>query len=125
MRFKLISSLLIVLLFSLNFFSLCSAHENQIVAADIHFIMQPCQAHQCDYSIDDHACSENVCHHEICNDESTTGYFRTVQRDQIVFLTIPNTLVCEHLFIIPDQIEFIPELDFHVPLPQRKTILRI
>jgi hypothetical protein len=65
---RLLSLFMAFMTMGANFVSLCPASDTH--AAEVHFSIVPCTAHECNRATPSHSCGQQECEHEFCNDKS-------------------------------------------------------
>jgi hypothetical protein len=124
---KTINFILIFVIASSNLVTLCS--ENKGRSAEVHFAVEPCDAHECQRNQDTHRCDSEVCEHKFCNDKTVLDEFRIPQLGRFTFAAFVSEVSFSKIFLVKSfQAENIP-----ITSPQRlfssitplTTVLRI
>jgi len=83
--FKSVNLLLILMIASSSLVSHCP--EKKGFSAEVHFAVEPCDAHECHRNQDTHQCDSEVCEHKFCNDKTLLDEFRMPQLGRFTFTT--------------------------------------
>lgn len=125
--FKSVKLLLIFMIASSNLVTHCP--ENKGRSAEVHFAVEPCDAHECHRNQDTHQCDSEVCEHKFCNDKTLLDEFRMPQLGRFTFTTFISDDPFLKIFLSkPSQYENLtitsPQRLFSSILPLT-TVLRI
>lgn len=125
--FKAINLLLVFVIAASNLVTLCP--ENKGRSAEVHFAVEPCDAHECHRNQDTHQCDREVCEHKFCNDTTLLDEFRIPQLGKFTFTTfVPDVPFSKTFFTKPFLAENLtitsPQRLFSSILPL-STVLRI
>lgn len=85
-----------------NYISLCPAGNSH--AAEVHFLMAACTAHECNQSAPSHSCGQHECEHDFCNDLSLLESSFPRQNSQFAFYTVPIPVVIADIMFPADQV---------------------
>jgi hypothetical protein len=115
MVLKTVNLILISMIASSNLITLCP--ENNGRSAEIHLVLDSCDAHECHWNQNTHRCDSEVCEHNFCNDKPLLDAFQIPQPDksfstvfkaQVAFLStfLPELYITEKLTTTNSQHQF-------------------
>lgn len=93
---EIISIILIFFVLGTNFFVLCHTGQEKIL--DFHFIVEPCESHDCIQNSASQFCEQENCEHRICSDLSIIDEFLVNQEKLRIINSILSMLISENIF---------------------------
>jgi len=96
-----IALLLIFLVFSSGFMTLCHSNEGHIL--EVHLIAESCETHECGRNSQTPSCSRENCQHKICSDQSIIEKYLPNSSIQLETFAPPPALIIEDLSVSDKQ----------------------